>query len=268
MFKKGDIVIHDIFGSGKVIDTNGRKVNVIFDNGSKKIILDDYLFSNEKINFIEIPFEYGESFFMIDEKTAARYFRNKPEEQLIKSIINRGIKKLVHFTSSENVENILAHGLLSISILTKNKIPYVSNDNIRLDKKLDGINISIENINLYLLNIFQKNYKRDYVIIELSPSLLYILFYEKEGRKKLIKREYYDYNAAALDTCSSEYNIEIMFSKKLYKKNKFFDRYNKADNIPTCIQAEIIIKDYIPLQYIRNIKTMKGKLIWQNDQYL
>lgn len=269
MFEIGESVLHEMFGEGKVKSIDGVKIAVLFNNGNTKVIHNKHLFYDKtKTKFIKMKENCGQSLYMINEKSARSYFRNKPEEKLIKSIEERGIKKLVHFTSYKNLDSIISHGLMSRKQLSKHEIPFVYNDVMRLDNKFDGINLSIENINEFLLRSYIKKYGREYVVVELSPLLLYTLFYENKEEKVLIKREYYDYNAASSDTCSSIDDIEVMFPKSIVRKGRLYDRRNKDKNQPTAIQAEIIVEGHIPLIYIRNIKTVEGAILWQNDRSL
>lgn len=103
---------------------------------------------------------------------------DKEEEErcnaLATLIEERGITRLVHFTAEENLPSIYDHGLMSVAKLDKSGIKYDKNDTDRADNIPDGISLSVQNPNQYLLRHFCQKYpNKKYVILSLDPALLY-----------------------------------------------------------------------------------------------
>ena len=172
-------------------------------------------------------------------------------------ITEKGITRLIHFTSKENVESIMKYGILSIKDMKEQGIDYVFNDADRFDNVHDGISLSIQNPNNWLLNRFKNSYSgREYVCLILDPALLYEI--TDDSGEKLAPRYYCNYNAASGSTQKSSSDFEIMFkdgfiagSWNYYRR---FDREGKEDNETTASQAEILFRHRIDPKYIIDIK--------------
>ena len=172
-------------------------------------------------------------------------------------ITEKGITRLIHFTSKKNLESILKNGIMSITEMKKNLMLYEYNDENRFDNCLDGISLSIQTPNIYLLNKFKDEYKdREYVCILLDPALLYEI--TDDSGEKLAPRIYCNYNAAGSLTKKDSENIDIMFEDGFiagpWWKSMYFTRGNKEDNETTANQAEIIFRKRIEPKYILDIK--------------
>lgn len=103
-------------------------------------------------------------------------------------ITQRGIKKLLHFTSGKNIDSVKKYGILSREELERRGWRYSLNDNKRFDFKLDYISLSISRINDFVCQSFmdQGSLINPYVI-EIDPSVLW-----KENLNKI----YCETNAA------------------------------------------------------------------------
>lgn len=172
-------------------------------------------------------------------------------------ITEKGITRLIHFTPRKNLESILKNGIMSITEMKQNLMCYEYNDENRFDNCLDGISLSIQTPNIYLLNKFKKEYKdREYVCILLDPALLYEI--TDDSGEKLAPRIYCNYNAAGSLTKKDSENIDIMFEDGFiagpWWKSMYFTRDNKEDNETTANQAEIIFRKRIDPKYILDIK--------------
>lgn len=187
-----------------------------------------------------------------------KYNIQSPKEK----IIERNITRLVHFTDESNIPSIIKNGLLPRSFLRDENIYFDYNDENRYDGCIDGVCLSVENPNQYLLETFKKKYpNKRYKLITINPSILYSSFINNDYIS-LTPRLYCNYNAAASTTKKSYVDIEIMFSEKVqtyywkYGAMKEHDRIDLPQNIPTCKQAEIIFFGRIPPEYIESIETI------------
>lgn len=167
-----------------------------------------------------------------------------------KSIIDmRGITKLIHFTSENNIESIMEHGLLSRKTLSDFQYEFDFNDYQRLEKKHDAICLSVEVPNDHLIAEYMKRFpEKKYKILEISPTVLY----EHKKDDALVDRIYCDYNAASRYSQKSMIDMEIMYKNELRKRHIIYNREGKQDNLPTCDQAEILFLGDIPSKYIIN----------------
>ena len=94
-------------------------------------------------------------------------------DKIKREVLARGIKCLVHFTPAINAKSILSHGLAARPLLDENNISYLSTDELRGDKKLDAVSLSIGLVNYAMLEAKQKNYRGQWVIFALHPSILW-----------------------------------------------------------------------------------------------
>jgi hypothetical protein len=240
-----------------------------------------YCMSNESIKkvlnldnstlLIGSPFEHKiNGYFMDDDylntmdslgiETEVEDNQNDIEESEVKEhnareiIKKRQITSIIHVTSSDNIESIKKHGLLSKKTLDDKKINYHFNDPLRLDLHTDAICLSVQEQNDYLFGEFEKrNPITQYKIIELDPSFLY----ELKNKEGLIKRIYSDYNAASRFSKKSEFDMEIIFKDRLRRKGKIHIRNDKKSSEPTSAQAEILFFSDIPPTYILGIYDYK-----------
>ncbi len=205
-------------------------------------------------------FNRRNSYIIKNDRVASSLLPEEKEKSvdLENKITERGITRLIHFTPKDNLNSIMENGIMSIDMMKKRNITYVCNDNIRLDGICDGISLSIQNPNNFLLNSFKKNYKdRKYVCLILNPALLYEITDDTGSR--LAPRLYCNYNAAAQCTNRSENDFDIMFQNsfiagpwydsRIYRRNETFD-----DSETTAVQAEILFRGTIDPKYILEVK--------------
>lgn len=203
----------------------------------------NYLYSRYN-NILSID-RAEESNLSEDEKEKAQKLADIIEE--------RGITRLIHFTSMDNIDSILKYGIMSVEDMKKSGVKYDFNDTDRLDYVLDGISLSIQNPNSRLLNKFKEKYpNKKFVILVLDPALLYEI--TDNSKTKLAPRIYCDYNAAANVTKKNTENIEVMFPESFVNKTWKNTRFNKQDDEPTTEQAEILFRQTINPKYILEIK--------------
>ena len=174
----------------------------------------------------------------------------KETYQCLKIIQDRKIKKLIHFTSEENIINIRKHGLLSIKKLKEKNIEYRPNDPERWDRLPNFISTSITDINHFLLKQFKDRCKATkWMIIELSPKLLVskkCLFFDANAASSKFKNVRRNLNTAEA--------FEGMFASKIPYKSRILERNGKEENQPTNVQAEICVEESIEPKYFKEIR--------------
>ena len=139
----------------------------------------------------------------------------------------RKVKALYHFTSAENLLSIFeANGLLArTSLCEKNISNLVYGDKNRKDVYLNRISVSISHPNTDVMWAQRKHVKGDHVVIRLAPEILWEL-----------DCLFFPHNAASK-------NIENVDFDALFKTPK--------SKHPDSNQAEVMIKDHIPLEYFK-----------------
>lgn len=163
------------------------------------------------------------------------------KESLRQIIQRRKIKKIIHVTSSKNIESIKSRGLLPVETLEQKGIVFSRNDFQRLENHKDAICLSVTNPNHFLFSRYKEKYpSTKFVVIELDPRVLY------ENEDKTI---YYDYNAASKFSSWST-NIQVMFKDSVKILNRIHTRDGKKSYEPTCTQAEILFFGRIDPKYI------------------
>lgn len=170
-------------------------------------------------------------------------------KKLEEQINDRGITRLIHFTSADNLESIRAKGIMSVAELKNSGTKYDYNDEGRYDCVEDGISLSVQNPNHYLLNSYKKRYTdKKYVCLILDPALLYEI--TDDSGERLAPRIYCDYNAASGLTKRSEDDFGIMFGELFNGGCWVNTRKIRKEDEPTTVQAEILFRHTIDPKYI------------------
>ena len=166
------------------------------------------------------------------------------EQEAIKEFLEkRKITRLVHFTSTQNIESIKKHGLLSVQELNKRNIAFRSNDSSRYDNALDYISLSITHPNDYVLKNYIETGRIDNVsLIYIDASILY--------KEISTPRIYCDRNAAK---SSCEKGSTLYCLQNMFGNNKEYDRTFKNPNETTDRQAEILFNKKVDKKYFKNI---------------
>ncbi len=164
----------------------------------------------------------------------------------IEEFINkRAIKSLYHFTALGNLQSILDNGLLSVTSLQENNIGYYYNDELRLEKKLNAICVSISFPNYKMFYKYRKKYDElQWCVIELDPSILY--------EKKCLFCETNAANSNEISKNDYEKN-DINALNKLFYDDKYMKDQGLDLNIPTDPQAEVLVLNNIEPQYIKSL---------------
>lgn len=208
--------------------------------------------SESTINIESLP---SNTQFVVDEDKLDDFCNSynliSPKEDIEKRFISR----LVHFTNEKNIDNIKKFGLLPKNELIRLNILSEFNDVNRLDGHEDGICLSVENPNDYLLKVYQNRYRNvKYKLVTINPSILYAILKKNGDRIELVKRIYCNYNAASNLTLKSFEDLNIMYRSEVQTYHGIFTRNNKPESVPTAVQAEIIFLGSIPPEFIESIE--------------
>lgn len=172
------------------------------------------------------------------------------------------ITDLYHFTNVLNLKSILENDLMPVTHLQHKGLVYSSNDDTRLDGRLDCVSLSISFPNTRYMNSKEnQNYDLNYCVIEYDAYLL-----EKAA---IFNKIYFSkYNAARGDSViSNDYDTLVsMFEDEYYQMNPtkyehiygsqscLFDREIELPlKYPTHDQAEILINAMINKRHIKRI---------------
>lgn len=168
-------------------------------------------------------------------------------------ISRRGIDYLIHFTPTINLYSILEQERLMSRRVLENLdidqfdiLDYVQfTDNVRYDDK-SFINLSISGPNTFLFSKFQERTKDDitinWCILKIDPKHIY----EKETKFAVT-------NAASNAAKSIGVTGDIEKFKMLFANNiniPFGVRGSINSKFPTSVQAEVLVKDEIPVESI------------------
>jgi hypothetical protein len=178
-------------------------------------------------------------------------------------IKKRGIECLIHFTPTLNLYSILEQkkvmsrsALESIDIDQYDILDYVKfTDNIRYDDKR-YINLSISSPNTFLFSKFIKKTFNDmtikWCVLKINPKHIYdsdTLFAVTNAASSAAKNQY---------GISGDIEIFKMLFAKQLKLNTFngtrnISRNNILARYPTDIQAEVLVKNSIPVSSIISV---------------
>lgn len=166
-------------------------------------------------------------------------------EQIQKIALSKKIPFLVHFTRVDNIDSIMQHGLLPISLARERDINPVINDSERLDGRLNGTSLSIAFPNgLMFYRLRKENPDTDWVILALSPSILWskdVLFCRHNAADTRVSRIASD--ALRLPTAFEGMYEEIEGHKSRADQGlKTFD--------PTDVQGEVLVMEPVEPEFI------------------
>jgi len=168
-------------------------------------------------------------------------------------ISRRGIEYLIHFTPTINLYSILEQEKLmsrrfleNLDIEQFDILDYVQfTDNVRYDDK-NFINLSISSPNTYLFSKFQERTKEDitinWCVLKIDPKHIY----EKETKFAVT-------NAASNSAKSIGVTGDFEKFKMLFANNlniPFGVRGRINSKFPTNVQAEVLVRDEIPVDSI------------------
>ena len=178
---------------------------------------------------------------------SSRY--NTTDAEDIKSfVLHRRIEKLLHLTRLENLNNICrADAILSLYQLEKNNICTNPFDGRKPEgqKYKNYVNCSLTYYNFFMLYGLVHKSEEPVVLLYIKPDYLW-----KQGI------EFCKFNAATgggRHIAPGYHTLQTLFDDTVQDRQGLQDRNSKPINLPTCIQAEVLIRDGIPLADIMEI---------------
>ena len=166
-------------------------------------------------------------------------------QQIQQIVKEHEITCLLHFTRVENLEGIMAHGIIPIATLKQYQIPVLSNDEFRWDGRTNASCLSITFPNsLMFYKCRQADTRADWVVLGLYPSVLW------EKNCAFCKR-----NAATKEISSKALNnlqSPAAFAGMFDELEGFDNRQVRGLQLghTTDVQAEVLVFDVIEPRYI------------------
>jgi hypothetical protein len=162
---------------------------------------------------------------------------------IVQEVVRRKVEEVVHFTRVENLQLILKKGLLSKTVMQKESIDRITNDELRLDNRLDRISLSITHPNSSMFYKYRELSRHGlWVVIVFKKDLLWeldCLFCKHNAADRRIVN-LPDSALIGAEAFCSMFDIEGRSS-------------DLKDNETTDPQAEVLCKSAVPVQYIRKV---------------
>ena len=165
----------------------------------------------------------------------------------------RGITTLVHFTRVENLQSILQQGLLGRSILEARGQEFLFNDDNRADNNKEAVCLSISFPNYQMFYSIRERERvsegvnsSQWVVLLLNAKLLWELdcaFCQDNAARKTV-------SDILLEERKKPDALEGMFGDFYNIRHQDL---SIPQNYPTHPQAEVLVFDTIPVQYIKAI---------------
>lgn len=178
-------------------------------------------------------------------------------------VAKRDIKCLLHFTRVENLESIMANGIIPVTIARQNQISMLSNDAFRWDGHPNASCLSITFPNsLMFYKCRNADTKADWVVLGIHPNVLSdknCAFCKRNAATREISGQ-------PLDSLQTPTALEGMFEEI----DGFSTRQAQGLklNHTTDVQAEVLVFDIIEPQYILGAVFNKQDIKAHYDRFL
>ena len=196
---------------------------------------------------VEISVEEYLQIFM-DIETVKQRSDASDADQIRAFVVERQIERIVHLTRLKNLKNICEHGgILSLDKLHKYQIetePFDGQTPEGIQYK-NYVNCSLTYYNFHMLYSLVHKSGETVIIFHIKPDYLW-----KEGTK------FCQFNAATdvgRHIGQGFRKLQSLFAESVTDKKGIQNRDGKPKNLPTCIQAEVLIPHGIPLEDITEI---------------
>ncbi|PAJ87304.1 DarT ssDNA thymidine ADP-ribosyltransferase family protein [Burkholderia ubonensis] len=188
-------------------------------------------------------------------------------EKIKEIVAARGIGEVVHFTSNHGLVGSLQVG----SVVSRRQLPaedhlaYIAAPTSAtrreaeeyFDKNedwLDFVNLSISEINASYFNFASKKWHvagdRWWAILSFSPDIL-----SHDGVYFATTNNIYEH----VSRQSGALGLQNLFSQKIKRKGGWAAfRRDRADNLPTCEQAEVLYPKRLSLDYLEKVYVQNG----------
>lgn len=215
-----------------------------FETGSQHPATDEQLPEERRQEQLHAPKEDKE--IAIQEKQASTAQDRKIRIQQLCQ--QKNIKTLVHFTRIENLASILQHGLLGRETLSYFDSDYFSvfNDEQRIDGCEDAVCLSISFPNYRMFYRYRlENPEVEWAVLLIKPDVLWELdcaFCITNAASNPVRH-------IPLNDRRKPEAMESMFSSDIAQREEL----NIPNNYPTDPQAEVLVLENIPAQYITEV---------------
>ena len=216
---------------------------------------------------VAIPIEMQKDVVTIDNKTISVEENTESQDctsQIQQFCEERGITTLIHFTQIKYLRDILHEGLLDHqSLVKKHGQQFVPNDQKRLDGYKEAICLSISFPNDLLFSKFRYKYSggncSEWVVLLLDAKVLWELdcaFCQENAASNAARR--IPLEKRKEPEALERIFIEVYRDIKIVdgsKKEKIYQRQSMQipAHYPTHPQAEILVFDQIPSDYIKEV---------------
>lgn|SRR5574337_345896 len=166
-------------------------------------------------------------------------------------VAQRGIRYLVHFTREANLPSILARGLVTRDVLHAEGQENNCDDRYRLDGT-DAVCASIEFPNYKMFFARRQAHKNvDWILLTIDPSILWtttVAFCTANAASKMVTQT----------PLRERVGVEAMKAMFADFDGKARAVLNLPDSFPTNPQAEVLLLEGVPRQYISGAIALNG----------
>jgi hypothetical protein len=175
-------------------------------------------------------------------------YKNVEALKIREFVTQRNVEYLVHFTRIENLENILATGLIGREDLREKRLQYISNDMYRLDYIPNSICLSLSFPNYKMFYSYRcQDPTADWVVLRLKPEILWkhkTLFCTRNAAEKEIAQQ------------SREQRSGLKALEKMFENHEGFpcrELTQIPDHYSTNPQAEVLVLEHIDSKFIVDV---------------
>lgn len=206
-----------------------------------------------------------------DRADAIALLRNDLKEQQVAErgaieglVEERKIHSLVHFTSIRNLRSILTHGLLSRRRLESRGLEFRYNDTVRWDGLQETTSLSIEFPNYRMFYKYKVNQAEGdvFCLLALHPRVLWelpCLFSPENAAKHRLSP-----NMEWLKRYTGVHALARMFEGGEVHR----ERYKIPLAYTTNSQAEVLVVDDIPTNYIKGVALQRSRNFQHRAEFL
>lgn len=160
----------------------------------------------------------------------------------------RNIARLFHFTSVKNLDSLVTYGFLGRDSLSQMNLPFVKSDGNREEPLIDGVCFSLSRPNIYMAAQKIQN-GQDLVLLELadlSAILTNYNFVTSPGNfgSQILKKK--------IENWPEEF-VGGRGLMNLFESQEIREKYSIPSYEPTDPQAEIIILEGLPWDFVERI---------------
>ncbi|MEM5547175.1 DarT ssDNA thymidine ADP-ribosyltransferase family protein [Pseudoalteromonas fuliginea] len=156
------------------------------------------------------------------------------------------IPYLLHFTHISNLKGIMEKGLISRNAVDKSTSEIRTNDRERYDNRKDTISLSIAHPNDLMFYKYRDNHE-DWCVVAIEKNVLWeqdILFCKHNAADTSIRSKS-DFLLSSIDAFRAMFE-EVPFSNS--RKEQCLKDFDPTDK-----QAEILVKNHVPVENIKGI---------------